>query len=374
MNKQTRTIVWVVIVIIILVGLIWWGKTKGPTISGPIKIGYIGPLTGEAASVGEPGVAGAELAITEINDAGGALGATLQLIAEDDQCTNKAVEAMNKLINIDKVVAITGPDCSAAGGPSLPIAQQAGVPVIIRWASAPNLTKIGNYIFRVYPSDAFQGEFAAEFIFNKLNKKKAAVLYVKNDWGQGLNDVFTEKFKSLDGQIVFDEGVTQEEKDFRALITKMKTSNPDVIYMPLYPAGGIAAIKQIKEATINIPMIGGDAYDTDEVIKTDIAEGVFYTVAVINNPEAFQKKITEVTGKKGDKITAPMAYDAVKIIAEAIKKTGKVDKKAIRDALTQTSYQGISNPLIEFDQNGDLKSAQFEVKVIKDEKSEKYQQ
>lgn len=370
MKKQS--IIIIVAFILLIGGLIYWLRFKRQVGEETIKLGYLGPLTGEAASIGESGVAGAEFAVKEINDQGGVLGKKLVLIIEDDQCSNKGAEAMNKLVNVDKVIAITGPDCSASAGPALPIAQAVGVPVILRWASAPHLTKIGDYIFRVYPSDTFQGQFAAEFIFNKLSKKKVAVLYVKNDWGQGLRDVFIEKFKSLGGEIVFDEGVAQEEKDFRSLIAKMKDKTPEAIYLPLYPAGGVAAIKQLKENKVNLPIVGGDAYDSDEVIKSDIAEGIMYTVAKIDNPEDFQKRVSEVTVKKADKISAPMAYDSIKIIAEAIKKAGKVDRKAIRDELAKTFYQGISSPLIEFDENGDLKSAVFEIKIIKNKKSEKY--
>ncbi|MCS7184145.1 MAG: ABC transporter substrate-binding protein [Patescibacteria group bacterium] len=392
MNKKNIFITVIALAIVVIIGILsyWLIVNKAvfqnqnlniqnnqlknqPAPTEPIKIGYIGPLTGEAASIGEPGLAGAELAVKEINEAGGVLGRKLELVVEDDQCSNKGVDAMNKLVNVDKVIAITGPDCSASAGPSLPLAQNGGVPVIIRWASAPHLTKIGDYIFRIYPSDAFQGQFAADFIFNKLNKKKIAVLYVKNDWGQGLRDVFVEKFKSLGGEIVFDEGVTQEDKDFRSVISKIKAKKPEAIYLPLYMAGGVVAIKQIKESRLKIPVIGGDAFDADEVIKSDFAEGVMYTVAIVNNPEDFQKRVLEVTGKKSEKITAPMAYDSVKIIAEAIQKAGKIERQAIKEALKTISYKGISSPLIEFDENGDLKSAVFEVKVIKNKKAEKYQ-
>ncbi|MBI3335780.1 MAG: ABC transporter substrate-binding protein, partial [Candidatus Portnoybacteria bacterium] len=197
-----KTILWILIILIIVGGGYLFLRTPAAPLapvaqeekkmpSEPIKLGYIGPLTGELADGGEAGLAGATLAVKEINDAGGVLGRQLELVAEDDKCSAEGVNAMNKLVNIDKVVAITGPDCSASGGPALPIAQKAGVPVVVRWASAPHLTKIGDYIFRVYPSDAFQGKFIAEFLYNDLGKKKAAVVYVKNDWGQGIHDVFT---------------------------------------------------------------------------------------------------------------------------------------------------------------------------------------
>ncbi|MBI3334937.1 MAG: ABC transporter substrate-binding protein [Candidatus Portnoybacteria bacterium] len=97
-----------------------------------------------------------------------------------------------------------------------------------------------------------------------------------------------------------------------------------------------------------------------------------YSVAVIANAQEFQKKVSDATGKRADKIPAPMAYDGVKIIAEAITRARSTDQKAVRDEIAKTSYQGVSSPLIEFDENGDLKEAQFEIKVIKTGKAERY--
>lgn len=350
------------------------GEAGEVTEEGPIKIGFIGPLTGEAASAGEPGQAGAEFSVRELNDAGGVLGRNIELVIEDDKCSADGVNAMNKLVNIDKVIAVTGPDCSASGGPALPIAQSAGVPVIVRWASAPNLTKIGDYIFRVYPSDSLQGQFAAEFFFNTLGKKKAAVVYVKNDWGEGLQQVFNARFKELGGEVVYNEGVSQDSTDLRTQLTKIKNTDSDVLYFPVYAANGVAGLKQAQELGLTIPIMGGDIFETDEIIKSVGAEGILYTVAVIQNKEDFQKKVQEITGKKADKITAPMAYDAIKIIAQAIERAGSLDRKTIRDEIAKTSYQGVSSPLIEFDENGDLKSGQFEVKVIKNNIAVPYSQ
>ena len=171
------------------------GQDQNKMVAGDtIKIGYIGPLTGEVASIGDPGLAGAKLAIKEINDAGGLLGKKVELVSEDDKCSSDGINAMTKLVNVDKVVAITGPDCSASAGSALPVAQNAKVPTILRWASAAKLTGVGNFIFRIYPSDAFQSKYAAGYIYSKLAKKNAAVIYVKNDWGQGMRDGFVEAF------------------------------------------------------------------------------------------------------------------------------------------------------------------------------------
>ena len=338
-----------------------------------IKIGYFGPLTGESASLGEPGVAGAMLAVKEINEAGGVLGRPLEMVFEDDKCSAQGVQAVTKLVNIDKVVAITGPDCSSSGGPALPIAQKAGVPVVIRWASAASLTTIGNYIFRLYPSDINQSRFIAEFLYNTLGQKKAAVIYVNNAWGKGLEEGFVKRFTELGGQVVINESVTQDTRDFRTQLAKLSTSDADVLFVPIYPANGVSALKQIKEMNINIPIIGGDIFDADEVITSPGGEGVMYTVGKMNNSEEFRKKAEIVSGKKADKISAPMEYDAVKAIVKAIEMVGSTNGSAVRDALTKISFAGESATTIEFGSDRELKTYQFEIKIIKNKKAENYQ-
>jgi branched-chain amino acid transport system substrate-binding protein len=385
MNKTIQIIIGIIVVVIILVG-IWYGVSRkpttpittpeptAPTTKEPIKIGVLAPLTGEAASFGQNSLAGVNLAVKEINDQGGINGRKVEIVAEDDKCSAEGVNAMNKLINVDKVIGIIGPVCSASGGPSLPIAQNSGVPAIIT-ASAPHLTKIGDYIFRVYPSDAFQGKVAAEFMFNKLGKKKVAIVYVKNDWGEGIKEVFKSRFKELGGEIVYEGGVVQDQKDFRTEITKVKSSGVEALYFPVYPANGISAFKQFKEMALNIPVVGGDAFDGEEVIKSDYSDGIIYTVAKINIPEDFKVKINSLPGFENLQVNmmAPLGYDSAKVLFLAIEKAG-VDRQKIKEILKTTSYQGISNPLIEFDENGDLKNPAFEVKIIKNKQSAPYEQ
>ena len=196
MEKSSQIIVGVLIVLIIVVGvslLVW--PNQQTTITGkavqstqtvatptqtPIKLGVSLPFTGEAASYGQGIVGGIELAVSEVNAAGGVNGRKLVLVKEDDKCASKeGVSAMTKLVSVDKVDAVIGPLCSAAGGASLPVAQASKTPTIF-WASAPKLPKTGDYVFRTYPSDSFQGKYAAELLYNKLGKKKVAVVYVQN--------------------------------------------------------------------------------------------------------------------------------------------------------------------------------------------------
>jgi branched-chain amino acid transport system substrate-binding protein len=389
---------WVILVvaIIIIVGLVWWGVSKRqaavtseitttpaapaapivPTFpEGPIKIGVLAPLSGEAASWGQNVLAGVTLAANEFNAKGGISGHKVEFVAEDDKCSAAGVEAITKLINVDKVVGIVGPVCSASGGPALPIAQNNKTPVVIIAASAPHLTKIGDYIFRVYPSDAFQGQYAAEFIFNKLNKKKAAVVYVKNDWGQGIKEVFVQKFKDLGGEVVYEDGVLQDSRDCKSQFAKVKSSKAEALYFPVYPGNGAVCLKQAKELDLKVPIVGGDAFDAEEVWKAPGSDGVLYTIAKIESPEDFKAKLKAQSGfeKLETNLGGPMGYDATKVLLSAIEKAG-VNPEAIKNALQQTSMPGVGTPVIEFDQNGDLKAAVFEVHIIKGKKSELYQQ
>jgi len=388
MNKTTKTILGLVILIIIVL-VIYLGIGKKttqvpaptiqtqptPTTKEPIKIGLLAPLTGEAASWGQNSLAGVTLAVKEINDKGGINGRKIEIVAEDDRCSAEGVNAINKLINIDKVIGILGPICSASGGPSLPIAQNSGVPVVIIAASAPHLTKIGDYIFRVYPSDAFQGRVAADFIFNKLSKKKVAIVYVKNDWGEGIKEVFKTRFKELKGEIVYEDGVLQDQKDFKTEITKVKSSGAETLYLLVYPNVGIIFIKQMKEMNLNIPVVGPTVFGEEVFTKSEISEGVFHTAPKVNIPEDFKSKIKSLPGFENLQISiaAPLGYDAAKVLFLAIEKAG-LDKQKIKEALKTTSYQGISNSLIEFDENGDLKNPAFDVKIIKNKQSVLYQE
>lgn len=332
--------------------------------AGSIKIGFVGPLTGSLASVGESSLAGAMYAVYEINAAGGLLGRHVELVVEDDGCSAKGAGAITKLINIDKVVAITGPDCSSSASAALPIAEKAGVPVVVRWASAPSLAKIGDYIFRVYPSDAFQGKFIAEYIYNDLGQTEVAVLNVKNDWGQGIADVFKSRFTELGGVVVYESGVLEDSRDLKTQLNEIKNSNATVLFAPLHAATGVVGLKQAKELGLTIPIVGGDVFESAEVQATPAASGVRFSAAVISNPTDFQARVKAETGKDGSVVTAPLAYDSVMVIAAAIERAGTIRASAIQRELVSTSYRGVSSPLIEFDQDGDLKVARYEVKII----------
>lgn len=361
MNKKTVFVIGIVLLVFVGGLVLIASARKAPE---TIKIGLVAPLTGSLASIGESSLGGALLAVDEINNSGGIFGKQIELVVEDDSCSANGAHAITKLITVDDVVAISGPDCSSSASAALPIAQDAGVPTVIRWASAPSLTKIGDYIFRVYPSDAFQGKFIAEYMYGELGLRNVGVLYVKNDWGQGITDVFIKRFEELGGVVSYQEGVLEESRDLRAQVNKLKNSDINALFAPLHAATGVIGLKQMKELGVIIPVIGGDVFESAEVQESPGASGVQFSAAVIENPTDFQERIAQVTGKNGTKVTAALGYDSIMVIAQAIERAGSTDRKDVREALTQTHYEGVAFPSITFDADGDLEDARYEIKTI----------
>jgi len=370
---MTKYLIGLIIIVLALVGVYYWIGQGGET--GPIQLGFYGPQSGDIATLGEMARDAAILAVDEINKRGGIDGRQLKLVVEDSQCKpTGGTNAVNKLINIDKAVAIVGGLCSAETAPAAPIAQEAGVPMVVYCASAPGITKVGDRIFRVYPSDTFQSQFAADYTFNTLKKKNAAMLYVKNDWGQGMHDGFVEKFKELGGAVVFDESFLQENRDFRTQLTKIKAAKPELLVFYSYTEAAIPGLKQAKELGIKVPILGGDAFDDPKIGEEakGAAEGVMYTVTQLNIPDDFKVKFQAATGREA-KICGPHAYDAVRILAGVIEKVG-TDRKMVRDELAKTKdYEGVSGK-ITFNEDGDIMDTAYEVKVFKDGKAEKMEE
>lgn len=359
MKKTLGVIVIVIVVIIILAST---GGKKGET--GPIKIGFIGPLTGEISSLGLAGQAATQVAIDEINAAGGINGRQVQLIAEDGKCTAAtAVSAAQKLLSVDKVAAIIGGLCSGETTAFVKIASDMKVPVISYGSSAPSLSQSGKYFFRTYPSDANQGRVAAEYVFNTLKAKKVAVLYHISDWGSGVESVFANRFKELGGTITDEEGTPPTVRDYKTQLSKFKTSQPDYLYMALYPDGALVAVKQSQDIGLKMKIFGADAWgDTKFIKEADPRADIMYVEAANSPTDDFKTKLLAKTG--GDQVPtgAPQAYDAMKVLAIAMTSVG-LDGDAIQDALRKTDFDGVSGK-IKFDQNGDITTASYKIKKI----------
>lgn len=361
MTKSTKIIIGIVIAVIIIGG-IWYSLTKQPKEEEVIKIGLVLPLTGDAADIGKSNKVAIEIAVKEINEKGGINGREIQLVIEDSVgCDSKtAVTAMQKLVNVDKVTAVYSV-CSGVAMSSHPVAEQ-GKTVHFACASHKDIRELGDYMFRIVPADNFAGKVGAKYVKDKFNANKVAVLHCDNDWCVGIKDAFIEAFQSLGGEIVAEEQVSADATDVRTELTKIKNTNPDLVYSPLYPQGAIIVFKQAKEIGLDVPFFGGDAWLDQSIPQEagDTAENKFFTTPAGNYSEEFEAKVN------GDiAICTVEAYDVIYILANAIEKVG-VDSEAIKNELYNLrDYKGESG-MIGLDEKGDLIGASFDIKTFKD--------
>lgn len=366
--------VWVVAIIIILVVIGVIVSNKGPKETGPIKIGFVAPLTGDVAGIGQNMKIAAELAVSEINAAGGVNGRPIVLVAEDGKCDGKeAVTVVTKLVNLDKVPVIVGGTCSSETIASAPIAEKAKVVMISPLSSNPTITSAGDYIFRDYPSDAFQGVRAAEFAVNTLKVKNVATLLCIDDYCQGIGKVFKDKAVALGINVVAEEKYEKTTNDLKTQLVKIKVANPDLVYFPGYPDAAIIGLKQAKDLGLNVKFLGADAWNDPTLAQKAglSAEGTMYMISTAVKNAIFDTAMAKVSGGKEITVGSRETYDAVKILAQAMEKVG-TDSTKIKDALYKVqNYQGVSGN-ISFDKNGDLVSANYDVKVVKNGSSVNY--
>ena len=352
------------------------GQVQQTQLQGSYKIGVMYPLSGDAAAYGLPLQKTTKYAADEINTKGGINGKKLELIYEDSKCNPKdGNAAAQKLINIDKVKIIIGGACSGETLGAAPLANDNKVVMISPSATSPDITtKGGDFVFRLAPSDAFAGIVAAEYAFNDLNAKKAAVISEATDYSQGLRRVFKENFAKLGGEIVADETYNPEDTDFRTQVTKVKAANPDVVYLvPQTKAKGVLLVKQTKEAGINKQLLTAEVMIGRDVVKENAAD----VDGMIGIEQKFDDNAPKAAPllaryKQDTKEDAPFpafmssAYDIVYLISDAIAKNG-YDGEKIRDYLYAVKdYDGAVGK-VSIDENGDV-VLDFSVKQIKNGK------
>ena len=325
-----------------------------------IKIGALLPLTGSAAKYGENAKRGIDLAVDEINSEGGIKGRKIQIVYEDTQALpQQGVAAIRKLIIIEKVPVVIGAMASSVTLAIAPVAEENRVVLLSPASSNTKITTAGDYIFRNCISDVFEGAQMAEVAYNIINLRKIAILYINNDYGVGLENVFKTKFKDNGGDIVISEPFEQDATDFRTQLTKIKRTNPEAVYLVGYKEM-ILILKQANELNLKVQMLSTIMFDDPEILEKagNAAEGVIFTTWVYdpksekeevrNFTQEFKKRYNTEPG-----IFVPEAYDALKIIALVIKKGG-YNALAIKKALFEIhEYPGVSG-VTSFDSNGDV--------------------
>ncbi|AUS98842.1 ethanolamine utilization protein EutJ [Clostridium thermosuccinogenes] len=335
-------------------------KSTGDT----IKIGLNYELSGGVAAYGQSSRDGILMAFDEINAKGGVLGKKIEPVVMDNSSkADEATSVTTKLVNKEKVVAVLGPATSGAFKATIPAATKRKVPAISSSATADDVTVDKNgvkeYAFKTCFNDAFQGTSMANFASKTLNASKAVILTDNaNDYSKGLAKSFKETFTANGGTIVAEEAFVADEKDFNAVLTKIKGMDFDVIYLPAYYEEVGLIIKQARDLGIDKPFLGGDGYDSPELIKiagASALNNVFFSnhyssqdtdAKVVEFVENFKAKY----GKEPDAFHA-LGYDLGYFIADAIERAGEADSVKIKEALEQTKDFPAITGVLSIDEN-----------------------
>lgn len=348
MRKMKSKVSALVMVMLVLTGIMAGCGNMG---SNDIKIGLLNEMTGSNATLGTSSANGAKLAIKEANAKGGVLGKQIQAVIGDNKSEpSESANAMTKLISQDRVAAVTGVFASSNAIAAASVAEGSKVPFLAVGATNPKVTvdektgKVKEYTFRVCFIDPFQGTVGANFVLNTLNLKKAAILVDNSsDYSKGLLSFFKEAFSKGGGSIVIEEAYLQKDQDFKAILTKVKAANPEVLYVPGYYEEVGKIVKQARELGITAPIVGGDGWDSPKLAEVAGAEALNNTYFTnhysVEDTSAASKAFVEAYKKEYGQMPDAMAvlgYDAANVLIDAIKRANSAEPGKIREALAQT--------------------------------------
>ncbi len=339
--------------------------------SEEIVIGAILPLTGDGAKWGETAKNAINMATNEINAEGGINGKKMKVIYEDDQggpATGASV--MTKLATVNKVPVVIGTLFSSVTLAMAPIAEGNKVVLISPASTAPKISQAGDYIFRNVAPDTFEAKEMATFAFKEMKFQHVAILYINNDYGLGLKEVFESEFKKLGGSILSEESFEQGGTDFRAQLTKIKNAKPDAVYMPGYPPEMAQIMKQAAELKLRTQFLSVTVFEDSKVLELagQAADGVIYTTQVYD-PEAKDEIVQKFVKAYKDRfnatpdIFAGLSYDATKIVALAMRQGGLQSEQIKKTLYTIKDFHGVTG-LTTFDANGDVMKP-IGIKVLK---------
>jgi branched-chain amino acid transport system substrate-binding protein len=348
------------------------GDSSGNASAEEILIGEYGSLTGEDATFGSSTKNGIDIAVDEINAAGGLLGKKVRVIVEDDQGKpEEAQTVVTKLITKDKVVAVLGEVASSRSLAAAPVAQQYNVPMISPSSTNVEVTRKGDYIFRVCFLDPFQGYVMAKFATNTLKLTKLAILRdIKSDYSVGLANAFIENFKKMGGTIVGDESYSAGDTDFNAQLTSIKAKSPQAIFVPgYYTAVGLIA-RQAKKQGITVPLLGGDGWDSPKLteIGGTSLDGSFFTNHYsVDDPSPEAKKFLAAYQARFNTVPdalGGLGYDSAMVLFEAIKRAGSTDGRKIRDEIARTKdHSGVTGKItLDAERNANKPAVVIEIK------------
>lgn len=345
-----------VVLLLALTMTLFAGCGSSASNANTIKIGVNYELSGGVATYGQSSVQGIELAVEQINKAGGINGKQIELVKYDNKSEpSEATTLATKLMTRDKVLTVLGPATSGSFKAEIPVAIKNKIPVISGSATADDVTVDANgvkeYAFRICFNDSYQGTAMANFAFSKLSKKKAVIIKdSSSDYGKGLAENFKKTFTAAGGTIVAEEAYVANDTDFSAILTKIKGQDFDVIFIPGYYNEAGLIIKQARGLGIDVPVLGADGFDSPTLLELAGASAL-NNVYFSNHYSSLDKDPLVVQfiadfkakyNKEPDAFNA-LGYDLAKFAVDGIKRSEKLDGESIKTALAATKdFQGVT--------------------------------
>lgn len=354
MKKSFWVLGVVVCIIILFVAL----KTNAPK-KQEIKVGAILPLSGEGAKYGEAARRGMDLAVEQINGAGGVKGRNFKILYEDTQGDPKTgVSAFQKLVTVDKVQAVLGDLLSSVTLSVAPIANARKVVLFSPTSSSPKLTDAGDYIFRNCPSDVYEGTAMATFAFEKLGLREVSILRINNEYGVGIGGMFKKAFVEKGGLITTEESYDENSTDFRTQLAKLSQVRPAAVYLLGYKQMGYI-LRQSKELGLKTQFLSTVMLEDPEILKNagEAAEDIIYSASTFDPKseiDVVHKFVAAFEAKYHcpPDIFAGLSYDAVKLLSLGIEAGGTQGEEIKNSLYHVKGYPGVAG-VTSIDANGD---------------------
>ena len=367
MKKMSGVLVAAVLLAAMTAGCGGGGGAKKPAdnkaATAEALIGANYELTGNVASYGQAALAGGKMAVDEINKAGGINGKKLRIVEADNKSEpSESGNAATKLISQNKLIGIVGPATSGCTMAAEPIVTASKLPVVAPTATAESITvgkdgKTRQFVFRACFIDPFQGKVMAAFANQKL-KVKTVAIYRDNssDYSKGLAEAFKKNFEAAGGKIVAEEAYLAKDMDFKAGLTKLKATNPEAIYVPGYYEEVGKIVKQAREIGLEVPMMGGDGWDSPKLIeiagKTALNKTYYSSAYSADDTDPSTQKFIKAFKEKYQKdpdFFSMMGYNTVVILADAYKRAGSEDGTKIAEAMAKTKDLPVAGGKLTYD-------------------------
>ncbi len=322
-----------------------------------LRVGLVVPLSGSLQDAGISCREGAELAVKELNDAGGLLVEDrryrVQLLIRDAQDTpERALSAAQELINRDNVAALIGPPYSSQAIPVARLAERSGIPLIVQMATNPEVTSRTSCVFRVCFTDGFQGRVMAQFARNRLGARRAAVLYdLANPFSRDIADIFTATFTGAGGRVVAREGYPTGQPDYRQELARIQAADPEVLFLPGLPPDLRRQLAQIRSLGLTVQVLGGDTMYFRNPADLPLVEGAYFSTHFSSEmPGEAVRAFNRLHQRAYERLPTPagaLTYDAFRLLFSVIRSQGDASPAGICAGLRELhSFEGVTGTMI----------------------------